>query len=470
MNFSDYNITEPPVTVPPIYTDFQSYWYFHIYILAFGYFSISFFTFFSALSIRSQYPGQSLMFIACILLMIFGLIRTGFLLLDAYGAQRRLPISFLTFLYSLGFPCITATIAMTIFSIAKHCLRTDPKSFIWLIVLLHFAFSVTAEIVAVNEISWRLFLQTVTAVFMLWPIGLALLLGNIRKSLRKIDKPKNPMIKKGVKLPIKRRRERRKLTDSYAQTSFVRRVAPKAKSKSCGTINDSSNGSQLTMPTSSVVSIDSLESWDHFSLQGSPRISPVLTRHLSMPSVTTGRKFWTQRFAFRKHFKLPSTPTISGRGRKLKGINWRHKKPDSDRGNSLEREVISGEDSDQIIHKDQDSTVINYFTSGPGIQNSLHGPGNSHVKSGPIVRSPNSVTHGPESQSITIKRVSLTKETKPLIAAKVWKFVRAHYFLMVFYLFFCGLYLYSVFRFPVDSSSQNTESAWDWFTFQSGLR
>ncbi|XP_055354742.1 uncharacterized protein LOC129600288 [Paramacrobiotus metropolitanus] len=510
-------LTHDPIHLPPTsslapstsaglpFADFDSYWHFHVYMLAFAFFSVSFCSFFSAINIRSQYPLQTLMFMACIFIMAFGLVRSGFLLLDPYHAQSRLPASLLTFLYSLGFPSLTATVAMTIFSIAKHCLRTEPKSFIYLIILLHFCFSITAEIIAVNEESWRLFLQTVTTIFLLWPLGLALLFGNIRKSLQKMDHPVQHALKKELKpaasvvaLPPKKKRapkrDRRKFTDSAAQTSFLqRRPTPKPKSKSCGTINEppSGGGSQLTMPTSSVVSIDSLESWDHFSLQDSPRVSPVLTRHFSMPAVTHGtaaRRFWKQ-FTFRKNQQLTNTSTgsspvrsnSSSGGRKLRSFNFRWRKPVL--GGSMaaaaahypanrvvEREVISAADSDQAIHKDQDSTLINYFTS-PDVEPlsaavAVEGGCRPTVQTAllpvPVTANNNS------SSGINLRRLSNTE--KSLLSDKMWISIRAHYVLIVLYLTLCGLYLYSVFKYPVDIQSLPREVVWDWFTFHSCLR
>ncbi|OQV21385.1 hypothetical protein BV898_04594 [Hypsibius exemplaris] len=508
----------------PFYTDFHSFWYFHIYMLSFAYFSVSFACFFTAINIKSQYPLQNLILIATVFIIFTGMFRTGFLMLDPYGAYNRLPASLLAFLYALGFPCITTTVAMTIFSIAQHCLKTEPKSFIWLIILFHFCVSITAEIIAVNEVTWRLFLQTVTAIFMIWSLSLLLLFANIRKSLHEIDSPPALPSAASSVPPVKakpahhviapqKKRVKKKFSESSAQTSFIqRRPTPKAKSKSCGTINgDPMSGSGiLTIPSSSVVSLDSLESWDQFSLPGSPRGSlPVLlARPMSLPSVAhaSGRRpFWSPRFATDRRtpkkkkdsLRLSSSYVNSIHHhnqqqqqqhniRKFRVLNWRplRKPSESQSGNSTsdnaaDRETTSGgggEDptSDQVIHKDQDSTLINYFTSGLGRglgggsaeRHSLTGNGGQQQR-----QMSSNESHASNPAVVRRNSTAATAATtKSLISARLWNFIRAHYCLLLLYLPYCGMYLYSVFKYPVDIEMQTRTTAWDWFVFQSSVR
>ncbi|GAU96324.1 hypothetical protein RvY_07785 [Ramazzottius varieornatus] len=195
---------------------------------------------------------------------------------------------------------------------------------------MHFTVSLVAEFISVNDTRWRLLLQVMSVIFMIFPCGLVWLLANIQNSLKKRDqpsvkpaptasenslssKPKKKAPAEVKKVSGRKKLDRRRYMESAVQTSFViRRPSPTSrKSKSCGTINNASIGSQLTMPTSSVVSIDSLESWDQFSLQGTPPYygSPVLLpRPISLPSVATGRKlFWpTPRLGFRKRNSKPT--------------------------------------------------------------------------------------------------------------------------------------------------------------------
>ena len=488
MNVSDWNIstTETTPLVPPLYADLGGYWSFHVYMLSFGYFSTAFSCFFAAINIKSQYPLQNLMFIATLLLMFSGTIRATFLMLDPYGAYDRLPKSFFIMLYAVGFPSITATVAMTIFSIAQHCLRTEPKPFIWLIIFMHFTVFIIAEIIAVNEQRWRLLLQIVTVIFMIWPCGLVWLLANIQNSITKLDQPsikpasaENSLsisrTKREVKkVPRRKKLDRRKYIESAAQTSFIRRPSPTRKSKSCGTINNASIGSQLTMPSSSVVSIDSLESWDQFSLQGTPPThgSPViLPRPTSLPSVATGRRFWpTPSFAaFRKRNlrPSPSSPyTNNVPNRKLRTFNWRQKKPsESHSGNSAEQEPISGDDgSDSQVVSHKDSTVINYCTStGP--------PGNFDAHN---AHQPLSSSESHRGQLPTEHRAINSQKSNPPskshISPKLWTFIRAHYLLLFLFISYGAMHLVSVFKYPLDMQLQSVDAIWDWFLFQSGVR
>ncbi|GAU96313.1 hypothetical protein RvY_07775-2 [Ramazzottius varieornatus] len=474
VGIGDWNIstTEKPL-VPPLYADLAGYWSFHIYMFSFGYFSVAFSCFFAGINIKSQFPNQTLMFTATVLNIFSGLTRSVFLVLVAYNAYDRLEMLG-TLFYAVGFPSITATVAMTIFSIAKHCLRTEPKSFIWLIIFMHFTVSLVAEFISVNDTRWRLLLQVMSVIFMIFPCGLVWLLANIQNSLKKRDqpsvkpaptasenslssKPKKKAPAEVKKVSGRKKLDRRRYMESAVQTSFViRRPSPTSrKSKSCGTINNASIGSQLTMPTSSVVSIDSLESWDQFSLQGTPPYygSPVLLpRPISLPSVATGRKlFWpTPRLGFRKRNSKPASPspcTNNGPNRKLRALNWRQKKPsESHSGNSGERETISGDDcGDSQVVSRKDST----------------GPGNALSSS----ESHRSGEHKP----VSIQK-SNPPSSKSLISPKLWTFIRAHYLLLLVFTTYCGMYLVSVFKYSLDIQQQTSDTVWEWFLFQSAIR
>lgn len=63
-------------------------------------------------------------------------------MLDPYAAKRRLPESVVGSLHAMTYPGVTGALAVSVYAIASHSLRTRPRAILYVALLGHHGLSV----------------------------------------------------------------------------------------------------------------------------------------------------------------------------------------------------------------------------------------------------------------------------------------------------------------------------------------